>query len=431
MILGQISWLDCAIFLFFLAPQLLIHVGFFPTLVCGLEALPFILIRLPLAFVYDHFFVEKSRRPPFVQQASWFEDIVIRCVRYAFAYIPAEIGRVFFSKGAAGPFLRWRMLRHGYIRKPIHWEEVRRKDFQGVWIIKDKTRSPDVVVFYVHGGGFSMGTSYFYLEYLLAFVSLLSSSAKFSNPAILALEYTLVPQALFPKQLRQAAAGYKYALIKTHDPSRVVLSGDSAGGTLILSLLLHIGGPKAIVTGIKNKNMRGNDGSDSAEVANDIQGVLPGLAVLISPWTTLISPLHKNTRSDYLDVTALHHYARQYVGSYHSLHDPAISPGNCKDVLWWQRATPSNGYFVIWGKEEVFAPEIRKWVKFLEDSKIDVGFIEEDGGIHAWPVASLFLSSTKGERIKGLQVMVNFIGGKLNVAQATVSEKEAVERAKV
>ncbi|OWP01093.1 hypothetical protein B2J93_6543 [Marssonina coronariae] len=430
MILGQISWLDCIVFLIFLAPQLLIHVGVFPTLVCGLKALPFILIRLPLTFIHDHFFQEKSRRPP-LQQASWFEDVVIRCVRYAFANIPAEIGRVFFSKGAAGPFLRWRMLRHGYMRKPIHWEEVRRKDFQGLWIIKDKTKSPDVVVFYAHGGGFSMGTSYFYLEYLLAFVSLLSSSAKFSNPAILALEYTLVPQAPFPKQLHQAVAGYKYSLSKTHDPSRVVFSGDSAGGTLILSLLLHIGGTKAIINGKKKNHMRGDSGRDSFEGANDIQGVLPGLAVLISPWTTLISSLDKNTRSDYLDATTLHHYARQYVGSYGSPKDPAISPGNCKDVLWWQRASPSKGYFVIWGKEEVFAPEIRDWVTLLEDSNIDVGFIEEEGGIHAWPVTSLFLRSTKGERIRGLQMMVNFVGEKMNGAQAAMIGIDGQEMAKV
>jgi hypothetical protein len=42
MILGQVSWLDCFVFLVFLAPQLIIHVGFFPTLFCGLKALPFL-----------------------------------------------------------------------------------------------------------------------------------------------------------------------------------------------------------------------------------------------------------------------------------------------------------------------------------------------------------------------------------------------------
>ncbi len=86
--------------------------------------LTFSVIRLPLGFCYDRFVLSKQYRSPFVQQASWFEDIVIRCVRYAFAYIPASIGRVFFSKPVSLPFLRFRMLRHGCLRSPIHWHEV-------------------------------------------------------------------------------------------------------------------------------------------------------------------------------------------------------------------------------------------------------------------------------------------------------------------
>lgn len=42
MILGQIAWVDCIVFLVFLAPQLIIHVGFFRTAICGLTALPFL-----------------------------------------------------------------------------------------------------------------------------------------------------------------------------------------------------------------------------------------------------------------------------------------------------------------------------------------------------------------------------------------------------
>jgi hypothetical protein len=42
MILGQVSWLDIFVFLLFLVPQLMFHVGFFPTLFCALKALPFL-----------------------------------------------------------------------------------------------------------------------------------------------------------------------------------------------------------------------------------------------------------------------------------------------------------------------------------------------------------------------------------------------------
>lgn len=81
-------------------------------------------IKLPLSFIRERFFTPHEERSPFVQQASWFEDIVIRCVRYAFAYIPANIGRVFFSKEVALPFLKFRMFRHGLMESPIHWHEV-------------------------------------------------------------------------------------------------------------------------------------------------------------------------------------------------------------------------------------------------------------------------------------------------------------------
>jgi hypothetical protein len=42
MILDQIAWSDCIIFLIFLAPQLIIHVGLIETAICGIKALPFL-----------------------------------------------------------------------------------------------------------------------------------------------------------------------------------------------------------------------------------------------------------------------------------------------------------------------------------------------------------------------------------------------------
>lgn len=42
MILGQISWADCFVFVLFLIPQLLLHVGLFETAACGIKALPFL-----------------------------------------------------------------------------------------------------------------------------------------------------------------------------------------------------------------------------------------------------------------------------------------------------------------------------------------------------------------------------------------------------
>jgi len=51
MILAQISWLDCLVFLLFLAPQLIFQIGFFRTLSCGLKALPFLRMSKILVFI--------------------------------------------------------------------------------------------------------------------------------------------------------------------------------------------------------------------------------------------------------------------------------------------------------------------------------------------------------------------------------------------
>lgn len=170
MILSQISYLDCVAFLVFLAPQLLIQIGIVPLLTWLIPALPslgkshyspyvsvLILIApkaivIPYQFIRERFLVPRENRAPFVRKATPFQDLVIRFVRYAFANMPAFLGRVFFSKAVSLPFLRFRMLRHGIVTSPIRWTEIRRPNFGGVWIVHDRQEQPDVIVYYCHGG---------------------------------------------------------------------------------------------------------------------------------------------------------------------------------------------------------------------------------------------------------------------------------------
>jgi len=129
-------------------------------------------ISLPATFIYERFVLSRQEQSPFVRQAAPFEDFAVRCVRYAFANIPATIGRVFFSKPVALPFLRFRMLRHGYFRSPIHWHEVSlvglnnplakfnfdrnmQGNAKGLWITSNQYQKPDIVIYYAHGMSFS------------------------------------------------------------------------------------------------------------------------------------------------------------------------------------------------------------------------------------------------------------------------------------
>ncbi|KAK4172573.1 Alpha/Beta hydrolase protein [Triangularia setosa] len=385
LLLGPVSYLDCLVFCVFLVPQLIWRVGFFETTRCVLQALPFFLLRLPVQFLRERYLFPPEKQALFVQKASPFEDFVIRCVRYAFKHVPANIGRVFFSKEVALPFVQFRLLRHGYFKCPVPWREHRGESFQGIWMIKDPKEKPDFVLFYAHGGGFSMGSSYFYLEFLLTWLSELEALG-YSNPAIFALEYTLVPDAAFPTQLEEAVRGYEYVLEVVQDPSLVCVSGDSAGATLILSLLLHLGSQEANGVGYGRRLP------------------VPALAVFISPWVTLVSTRHRNTASDYLDVKQLHRYGMQFAGRKMPEKELLVSPGRCRDVSLWKRSSPSKGIYITYGTEEVFASEIEEFIGTLQETTVVKSEVAV-GGIHAWPVASLFLSSNVDKRLGGLRTI--------------------------
>lgn len=228
-----------------------------------------------------------------------------------------------------------------------------------------------------------MGSSYFYLEFLLEWVNLLKETG-YRNPAIFALEYSLVPEAVYPTQVEQTVTGYEYVCSITEDPSRVCVGGDSAGATLILSLLLCI-----------------------AKMDNN--QICPGYATLISPWPTLVTSNIRDTASDYLNAVSLQLYGRRYASSELNLQDPIVSPGTCKDSRWWAKASPIAGFCILFGSEEVFCSDIKDLITLLRKSGCDVGVREEPGAIHAWPVATLFLSDTERERKKGLLDLTKMI----------------------
>jgi acetyl esterase/lipase len=248
-----------------------------------------------------------------------------------------------------------------------------------LWIIQDPKTKPDVVIFYCHGGGFVLGSAYFYLEFLLTWISVLVDYG-FKNPAIFALEYTLVPDESYPCQLEETIKGYSYARTITGDPGRVVVSGDSAGATLILSLLLYLG----------------------AKCPEE----KPRFASLISPWTNLTSKLHRNTAADYLDADTLHKYAQLYAGTA-DLCDPLLSPGECDDMQWLAASLPRKGIGLYYGSEEVFCDAVRAFAERLK--KVGRVICRENEAVHAWPVAVLFLGSSHDERLKGLRQISNDI----------------------
>ena len=234
-----------------------------------------------------------------------------------------------------------------------------------------------------------MGSSYFYLEFLIAWISMLQHQG-FKNPAIFALEYTLVPEARYPIQLQQMLHGFEWFYRRVEDSTRICLSGDSAGGTLCLSHLLH-----------------------AHETAKYDVG-RPAFALLLSPWTHLVSPLNRNTASDYLNAETLHIYGRQYSGTgQYAPGAKPISPGTLEDPQLWKQTAPRSGYGFVYGCQEVFAPNIDVVVRKVREAGVSCDSITEEAGVHAWPVVALFLGRNAAERLHGIRLMSELLKNKI------------------
>ncbi|KIM41818.1 hypothetical protein M413DRAFT_445033 [Hebeloma cylindrosporum] len=109
------------------------------------------------------------------------------------------------------------------------------EDARLLWISRRQT---DRVLLYFHGGAFlfSAGPS------APAFWSFIQKNLKSrgQNVDAVMLNYTLVPDAMFPVQLRQAVLSIQYLLTLGFEPKNIHLVGDSAGGALLHQLISHI-----------------------------------------------------------------------------------------------------------------------------------------------------------------------------------------------
>jgi len=249
-----------------------------------------------------------------------------------------------------------------------------------------------------------LGSAWFYLEFLLEWWALLGD-AGYRNPAVFALEYTLAPDARYPAQIHEAAAAYQHVLhVAGNDPRRVCIGADSAGATLALSLMLVLAQLRRCRRASSGRQVSGAK----------ISPPNPELAVLISPWTSLVTdhdhnPLHKhNDEHDYLDMLTLWRYAHQYASSEH-LHQAPANPGACCDDELWRQAAPRRGFHVSWGSDEILAGDASDFVARQRSRNIAVEDMQMAGRPHAWPVASVFLAASEDERFEGLREIVRAV----------------------
>lgn len=189
------------------------------------------------------------------------------------------------------------------------WWQWRREgtDLKAEWIEMRKDHDArkqlnitkgDRIMLYVHGGAYFFGSVDEHRYQM-------QRHARKLKARVLAPKYRLAPQYPFPCGLQDCLAAYLYLLDQKHDPSTIVLAGDSAGGGMVLSMLV---------------------------VLRDQGIALPAGAILISPWVDLTHSFPSLAGDDKLD----------YIPSHGFIHKPSMSwpPPNADDLFELEVQTP-------------------------------------------------------------------------------------------
>lgn len=105
------------------------------------------------------------------------------------------------------------------------------ESLNGEWITP-KNAGPGAVILYIHGGGFVSCSARTHRPITTAL-------ARGTGLRVFAADYRLAPEHRFPAALDDVFSAYA-RLKKITGGARIALAGDSAGGGLVLSLLLRI-----------------------------------------------------------------------------------------------------------------------------------------------------------------------------------------------
>jgi len=162
----------------------------------------------------------------------------------------------------------------------------------GEWFVSKEADEHSPVILYVHGGGFVLPQTHFHRMMLAQLTSTVKGRT-------FAVDYRLAPEHPFPAGLDDCLEAYQYLLDEGISPQRITVMGDSAGGNLVLSMVITL----------RDRNMP-----------------LPQLGICISAPTDFTdeNPAH-NVVDDLLHPRAVSRFSVSYVVN-QDVRNPLISP---------------------------------------------------------------------------------------------------------
>jgi|SRR5579862_2130867 len=220
---------------------------------------------------------------------------------------------------------------------------------RGEWVTAAAVSATEPsVLFYIHGGGFTAGSA-------VAYRGLSSHLSAATGCRVLAVDYRWAPEEPFPAALDDCVAGYRWLVGAGGGavPRKVVLVGDSAGGNLVVAMLLAL-------------KQRGE--------------VLPAAGVCLSPIFDLAltgdSVITRAERDPMILASSLQKCSAAYRGNSDPL-NPLMSPlyGDLSGL-------PS--LLLQCGSEEMLRDDSARLAAKAKAAGVDVTFEEWDEMVHVW-----------------------------------------------
>lgn len=163
------------------------------------------------------------------------------------------------------------------------------------WILTPNS-AQDRVILYLHGGGFVMGSRETYRR-------MASELAEAAAAKVLLIDYRLAPEHPYPAAIEDGVTAYQW-LVNEYglNATQIALAGDSAGGNLVLQILLSL---------------------------RETQQALPCAAFVISPYVDLAATgetIQTKAEADIMvDAKLLETLPQMYLPN-GNVQDPKVSP---------------------------------------------------------------------------------------------------------
>ncbi|GJJ72553.1 hypothetical protein EMPS_04911 [Entomortierella parvispora] len=282
---------------------------------------------------------------------------------------------------------------------------VEEKDWKGFWIpFQDRVLSPndnrvsgerldvsktilgqgsDLVIFYVHGGGYREGSALQSMHFLLKVMNN-AFAAHGTKISFLAVEYSHAPESPYPCAANECMAAYT-SLVRYHgvEPKRIVFCGESAGGNAVHTMTLRIRDDPTL--GLS----------------------LPTAVISMSPWM-MTDPKKESmdkhlfdTLTPYSISTMLEHYAPPTITVEELLESPYVCP------LKTSTFAGLPPMLVYAGGVEILRPSIEEFVRRAKADGVACQYELKEERSHCW--FQIDPTSTEEDRKEAIESMALYL----------------------